>query len=131
MFCCKDGKIGIPQVLCALTLLSFVVLMFLAFQTTQVMRERGVLRQAYAQQDKPVDEAQKLQAQLAGLATGTAKLAQEGNKNAQAIVARLKEMGITIAPPSAEAPPMGAPGPRGSVPPQPPMSAPLPSPPAP
>lgn len=100
----RDSRISTAQILFPLSLVSFVLFLTLAYQTTQVMRDRAVLHDAKQQQDAVLENANKVQAQLEALATGTAKLAQDGNKNAQAIVAQLKQAGITIGNQQQQAP---------------------------
>ncbi len=114
----KDFKVSVSNILLPLLLIAFTLFLMLAFQMTQIMRDREVLHQAKTQQDKPLEDVQKLQAQLSALALGTKKLADGGDKNAQTIIAQLKQAGITVGepaptpapPPSAMAPkPMAAP----------------------
>ena len=92
----KDGKITAGQVLLPVSLLGFVLFIMLAFQASQILRERDALHEAKTQQDKPVEESQKVQAQLDALAVGTKKLADQGDKNAQTIIDRMKQIGITV-----------------------------------
>jgi hypothetical protein len=87
------------QMLLPLSLVAFVVFLGTAFQTVQVFRERAFLHQTKMQQEKPLEEVRRVQAQLDALAVGTLKLANQGDKNAQAIIDRLKQIGITVAPP--------------------------------
>lgn len=99
----KNGGFTASQVLLPLSLVALVVFLGTAFQTTQVFRDRGTLHQVKSQQDKPLEDTRRLQAQLDALAVGTLKLADQGDKNAQAIIERLKKLGITVAPPKADA----------------------------
>lgn len=96
----KDDKVTVAQVLFPVSLIGFVLFLFLAFQTSQLLNERESLHQARAQQDKPLEDAQKVGAQLNALAVGTLKLSQAGNKDAQGIIDRMKQLGITVTPPS-------------------------------
>jgi hypothetical protein len=116
----KDGKITVAQVLVPLSLVAFILFIMLAFQTSQILRDRDVLHQQKSRQDKPMEDTQKVQAQLDALAVGTKKLAEGGNKSAQAIIARMKQMGITVnetkggatpAPAASTTPPAEAPEP--------------------
>ncbi|MDP9127136.1 MAG: hypothetical protein M3N08_02590 [Pseudomonadota bacterium] len=91
------------QILLPLSLVALVVFLGTAFQTTQVFRDRTTLHQVKAQQDKPLEDTRRLQAQLDALAVGTLKLADQGDKNAQAIIERLKKLGITVTPPKTDA----------------------------
>ena len=47
-------------------------------------------------QEDPMAESQTVREQLLSVATGTAKLAQQGNENAIRIVEQLKRAGISI-----------------------------------
>ncbi|HLG89934.1 MAG TPA: hypothetical protein VKZ79_22390 [Alphaproteobacteria bacterium] len=75
-------------------LLAFVL--FLAFQTSQILSARSVLALARANQNGPMEEASKARRQLDTIANRTAELAAKGNTNAQAIVADLARQGIQI-----------------------------------
>lgn len=101
-----NGKITIMQILFPVSLLAFVVFIMMAFQTMQILRDREALHNAKLQQEKPIEEAQRVQAQLNALAGGTLQLAQKGDKDAQAIIDRMKQLGITV---QANKPASGAP----------------------
>lgn len=79
------------------------------FQTYQFVRENTNLATLKTNQTQTYGNAQKMRGQLDTLAAETAKLAAAGNPNAAALVAALKQRGITIDPnkakPAAEAPP--------------------------
>ncbi len=92
----KDNKITTAHVLVPLSLLAFVVFVLMAFQTTQIMHDRTTLTQDRAQQNKPLEDAHKVQSQLEALAFGTKKLAQGGNKSAAAIIANMEKAGISV-----------------------------------
>jgi hypothetical protein len=110
----KEFKVSISNVLLPLLLVSFTLFLTLAFQMTQIMRDREALHQAKMQQDKPMEDAQKLQAQLTALALGTKKLADSGDKDAQNIIAQLKQNGITVAEPATTSAP-GAMAPKPAL----------------
>jgi len=82
-----------PVLLCALTLFFLV-----AFQTKSILTDRGMLSTVREGQQQALEQGQRVQAQLDALAIGTQRLAEGGNRNAKAIVDRLKEMNITINP---------------------------------
>ena len=103
-------KITAGQLLFPLSLVAFVLFLLLAFQTTQIVRDREALHQARLQQDKPLEEANKVQAQLEALALGTKKLAEKGDKDAQAIIDRMKQIGITVGGAAPTLAPGAAPG---------------------
>lgn len=85
-----------------IVLIAFVV--WTGFQTSQLMRERTMLKTILASQEAPVQEAAKLRAQLDSIARGTQELANQGNQNAKTVVAELQKRGITINLPAAPAP---------------------------
>jgi len=68
----------------------------LLFQVWQLYKDRSVLADLRATQRPAYKEAQRLQAQLEGVAAGTAALAETGNANARLIVEALRSRGITI-----------------------------------
>lgn len=82
-----------------LGLLTLVV--WFAFQTSQLAKERENLTTLGANQEAIYTNAQKMRTQLDTLAASTAKLARQGNPNAQQVVEALKAKGITINPDAA------------------------------
>ena len=122
----KSNGFTAGQILLPIALIGLVVFISLAFQATQVFRDRGMLHQMKSQQDKPLEDTRRLQAQLTALAQGTLKLAQEGDKNAQAIIDRLKKAGVTVTPPKPEDK-AGAGAPTATIPPAPPAHVAMPS----
>jgi|GEM_PF-1208022 hypothetical protein len=130
MFSLPNGKVTIGQVLFPVSLVAFVLFIMLAFQMTQIMRDREAMHQAKAQQDKPIEDAQKVQTQLSALALGTKKLADKGDKDAKGIIDRMSKLGITVNENAPVAPAAGAlPGAAPSA--MPAMAAPQSAPPAP
>jgi len=100
-----DSVVTVRQLLFPVSLMAFILMVLLAFQTSQILRDRDALHEARGQQDKPFAEAQKLQVQLAALVMGTQKLSEQGNKNVKPIAEKLKEMGVLAGPnPSAASP---------------------------
>lgn len=62
--------------------------------------QRSQLEARLTAQEQVVEEAGKVRAQLDSLAAGVAKLGEQGNTNAMALLERLKAQGITLrAPP--------------------------------
>jgi len=104
MFTLPNGKITASQLLFPVSLLAFVIFIMLAFQVTQLVHDRSMLHQVYNNQTKAIEEAQRVQAQLNALAMGTQKLSLKGDKNAEAIISRMKQMGITVNMPPGTAP---------------------------
>jgi hypothetical protein len=138
MFNSPNGKLTLSQVLLPVGVLAFVVFVMLAFQFTQILRDREAMHQAKLQQDKPLEEAVNVQNQLNALAVGTQKLADKGNKGAKGIIERMNKLGIQVnvggpGAPGAGAPPAGGPparAPLGAAPsrqaPPPPLAEPPP-----
>ena len=100
-------------------LLSLAFLFLVGFQLQQIMIDRTALKKAYAAQVDGVKQSKELQERLDKLALGTQDLADKGNTNAVAIVAKLKESGVTINPKKDEA---AAPAVTAPVPPAAPMA---------
>ncbi|MDQ2697118.1 MAG: hypothetical protein M3Z21_17410 [Pseudomonadota bacterium] len=88
-----------------LALLGSALLLLVGFQTVQLAGERATLREILERQTAPLQEAQKLRAQLDSIAGKTAELAAAGNPNARRLLDELSRRGITIAPPTAGDPP--------------------------
>jgi len=102
----KEAPVDVAPTRASLAL-SFVVLswfIWVAFQTTQLTRDRYRLNQLKAGQDAPLQEAAKIRTQLEGIAGDTAKLAAQGHAGAQAIMAELQKRGIRIDVPKAPPP---------------------------
>lgn len=74
------------------------LVLWFGFQTSQLIKERDNLNTLRTNQQAMHDNAQKLRIQLDVLAAGTARLAQQGNPNAQQVVNALRAQGITINP---------------------------------
>jgi len=81
------------------------LILWFGFQTYHLAQERKNLSVLAANQETMHRNAQKMRAQLDGLASGTSKLAQQGNPNAQQIVTALASRGITINSSEAPKPP--------------------------
>ena len=82
-----------------LIIVALVLFLSQAFQTKLLLKDRELVRQTIADQAKPIEQGQKVESQLDALAAGILKLSKENNKSAQGIVDRLKQAGISIAPP--------------------------------
>lgn len=87
----KPASLFVPVLLLALALV-----VWFGFQASQLYGERAQLASLRGGQDATYQNAQKMRAQLDSLASGTQKLADGGNKNAQAVVNALQQRGITI-----------------------------------
>ncbi|MBI2989072.1 MAG: hypothetical protein HYY45_20100 [Deltaproteobacteria bacterium] len=84
-----------------LTVVSLLV--WFGFQTVQLVLERGNLILLKGNLEAPMQESQKVRAQLETLITKTADLASQGNVSAKTVVEELEKRGIPIkaaAPPS-------------------------------
>ena len=94
-----------PSILIPVGLLAATFFVWAAFQTVQLVRERGALQGVRANQEAPIQEAAKVRAQLDSIARRTAELATQGNPQAKTIVEELRKRGVTINPtPPAPAP---------------------------
>ena len=87
------------------TPIKFALLIGLATLTADQVMSIADLRRTSAQlttaieaQAQPLLQARRIEAQLDALASGSARLAEDGNANARAIVARLKASGVSIDP---------------------------------
>lgn len=87
-----------------LLLVIIALIVWSAFQTTQLYKERQNLKTAYDNQEQVVTNAKKMRAQLDAIAAGTKRLADQGNANAQLIVQQLAKNGISINPNQQAAP---------------------------
>ena len=84
-----------PHLLMGLALVGW--LGFQAWQQVGEHQQLAVLAASGAPQEQA---AQKVRASLEAIATATAKLADEGNANAQVVVDQLKKRGVTINAPT-------------------------------
>lgn len=78
----------------ALSLLAMLI--WAGFQTSQMVRERGNLKQVYANQETPLQAAYKVRKQMDVIGSGILKLASQGNDNAKMIIRALAARGISI-----------------------------------
>jgi hypothetical protein len=78
-----------------------------ALQGYQLLAERHALAAMIEQQTAPLAQAAKIRAAANSLASKTQVLADNGNANAETVVAELKRRGITINPNAAPEPPPG------------------------
>ena len=92
----SNDSITPGQVLLPTLLLALVMSLFLGFQMFQLGRDYKNLNQLIGQQEKPLEEAHKLQMRLTALALGTKKLADGGDKFAATIIERMQQSGITV-----------------------------------
>jgi hypothetical protein len=74
------------------------LLIWSAFQTFQLYRERTNLQSAHSNQDQVIANAKKMRNQLDAIAASTKRLADQGNPNAQLVVQQLAKNGININP---------------------------------
>ena len=85
-----------PSLLVPVSLTIIAVVLMFGFQTYTLMQERQALQTTRKAQEAPFIESQNLRNQFEAIASGAAKLADEGNPNASAIVAALGRAGVTI-----------------------------------
>jgi hypothetical protein len=84
-------------------LLAAAFLLFVAFQSFELVREHANLETAFAGQQTPLDQTAQVQRDAESLAGDTAVLADKGNVNAQQIVEEMRHQGITLRAPPAPA----------------------------
>jgi hypothetical protein len=93
------------------------LLLYFAFQSLQMVLERGNLGMVKANQESAIQEAQKIQTQFKTLITKTSELAKQGHAGAKMILEGLQSQGLGVAPdtnevlPETKAPSKPAPGP--------------------
>ena len=91
-----SDKISAAQVLLPVSVLSLVLALSLGFQTSLLVKDHSALQQARTQQDKPLEQIEKIKTQASALASGTLVLAKQGNKDAQTIIEQLKKAGVNV-----------------------------------
>jgi len=102
----QNGKVTPCQLLLPIAITVFAFFISVAFQFTQILHDRTAMKDAFAQQAKPLDDTMHLQAQVNALALGTKKLADKGDKAAKTIIDKMKANGIQVneGPGGAQAP---------------------------
>jgi hypothetical protein len=85
-----------------LLLMGLALLAWTAFQTFELLQDRGNLNGTYAAQQAPIKSSQQLRASLSAIAGDTQKLADAGDPGAKLIVSQLSQRGITIHPGASE-----------------------------
>ena len=113
------SRSGVP-----LALLAIAVLLGLAFQTVQLVRDSEMLASINRSQDTPLQETARLRQATDSLASEIAQMAQSGNAGAQQVVDEMAKQNIVMRPTSA--PGTAAPPPSPAAP-----AAPIPAPAAP
>lgn len=87
-----------PSPWLVVTFVTVAMVAWFAFQTYQLVRERGALQSVRVAQEPTIEQAQKLRAQLDAISRKTLELAQQGNSGAALIVEQLARRGVTINP---------------------------------
>lgn len=77
-----------------LTIVSLLV--WFGFQTVQLVVERGNLSLVKGNLEAPMQESQKVRAQLEALINKTSELAKQGNANAKSVIEELERRGLPI-----------------------------------
>ena len=85
----QQAGIFVPSLLVVIALLIMT-----GFQTTQLNRERDLMKTRITQQEEPLKESETVRKQWDDIRGGTIKLAQQGNPNAKRIVERLLKTGL-------------------------------------
>lgn len=81
------------------------LLLYFAFQTLQMVVERGNLGMMKANQEGSIQEAQKIHAQFKQLVSKTSELANQGHAGAKMIMEGLQSQGFSVAHETKEAVP--------------------------
>ncbi|MBP9035580.1 MAG: hypothetical protein KBG29_16925 [Pseudomonadales bacterium] len=89
----RPHGVVLPLLLALLTLL-----LWFGFQTSQLLAERERLDALNIEQQSIHANALQMRAQLDAIATGTVRLAQQGNTNAAQVMQALAKKGVTISP---------------------------------
>jgi len=88
-----------------LACLAAAFVLWLVFQTWNLVNERSQLALAYISQDVSTEQAKKVRSALDALAVMTQRLASEGSPAARTVVDELAKRGVTINPPGAASAP--------------------------
>jgi hypothetical protein len=88
-----------------LALLAVAFLLWLGFQTLELVRESQTLAAITRSQDAPLQDAARLRQAAESLAGDTAQLAESGNPGAKAVVDELAKLNVNLHPPAAPASP--------------------------
>lgn len=78
------------------TLAIVTLFVMVAFQSSQLWRERQALELAIQNQAEALVESERVQTQFKAIASGTADLASKGNQNALGIVTALQKSGVNF-----------------------------------
>ncbi len=95
-----DASPGASSCSCAcrcwmpLGLLSVAFVIMVLFQVVQIVQDRENLKALAVQQAESLANIEKVRVQFGQLATGVARLAAQGNKNAQRVVDELRAAGV-------------------------------------
>jgi hypothetical protein len=89
-----DRRLLLPVLLTALALIVLV-----ALQTVQLVRDHSALSAFRTSQQANVDAGEKLRQQLQVLAGQTAELANGGDAAARDVVEEMRKQGFTLSPP--------------------------------
>src|SRR2546423_10979188 len=90
----QSARTLLPSVLCT----ALTIVIFAGFFIYQSILERNALLITIGSQEQSLQQTQQVKAQLQALATGTAKLAEQGDAGAKEIIAALKAQGVNIRP---------------------------------
>jgi hypothetical protein len=100
-----------------IALLALAVLLELAFQTVQLVRESQLLATIDRNQDTPLQDAARVRQATDSLAGDVYQLAQGGNAAAKQVLDEMAKQNIVLHPPAAPgAPPVPAPAPAPEAP---------------
>lgn len=92
----QSGGGGQYELFLPVLLVTVAVTAWFAFQTVQLVEERSSLAQLKDAQEKTLQNAHKMRAQLNSIASGVAQLAKQGNADAKLVVKALRAKGIML-----------------------------------
>ncbi|MDD3030171.1 MAG: hypothetical protein PHS57_07840 [Alphaproteobacteria bacterium] len=88
---CTTGSGLLP-----LLFLSITVVGFLLFQTYSIVSDRVAVDSAISQQEKSLQEVEKVKEQVSALIRGVIEMSKKGNNGATDIIEGMKKAGITF-----------------------------------
>ncbi len=110
----QDVPLARPRSNAPLIITLAALTIYFAFQTLQLIAERGNLSQVKSNQEAAIQEAQRVQTQFKNLVTKTGELAAQGHAGAKMVMEELQKRGFGLASepgpsPETKSPNSGAP----------------------
>jgi hypothetical protein len=94
----RSAPRGIDPIPLGLLLAAMTIVIATGFSMLQSFDDRATLRLAMTNLDGPLQQGQRVKAQIETIAKSVARLADQGNPNAREVVDALRRQGITINP---------------------------------